>query len=115
MTPEKLFDDISQQRKQHRSQRLRILHPEREIELSTLASLDETDSSSSNPVWFWREGMPIHSVVVTNNDGIVLFNKYYDQDVLSTLDGRSFFESYLFRHTKGYWSRSNFKQTVSFL
>ena len=59
--------------------------------------------------------MPIHSVVITNSEGFVLFNKYYDSEVLSTLDGRSFFERYLFRHTKGYWSRAASKQTVSFL
>jgi hypothetical protein len=59
--------------------------------------------------------MPVHSVVITNSAGIVLFHKYYDQDVLSTSDGRLFFEGYLFRHTKGYWGRSYSKQTASFL
>lgn len=59
--------------------------------------------------------MPVHSVVITNNLGIILFTKYYDQDVLSTLDGRSFFEGYLYRHTKGYWRRAFCKQIISFL
>mmetsp|Transcript_3728 Transcript_3728/g.5777 ORF Transcript_3728/g.5777 Transcript_3728/m.5777 type:complete len:152 (+) Transcript_3728:37-492(+) len=59
--------------------------------------------------------MPVHSVVITNSTGVVLFTKYYDSEVLSTLDGRSYFERYLFRHTRGYWCRAATKQAVSFL
>jgi hypothetical protein len=44
--------------------------------------------------------MPVHSVIITNIEGIVLFSKYYDRKILETNEGNLFFERHLFRHTQ---------------
>ena len=57
----------------------------------------------------------LHSVLITNEDGMVLFSKYFDLDMAKEVDGVKVFEKNLLYNTKPYWHRSNFKQTVSFL
>lgn len=43
--------------------------------------------------------MPVHSVIITNTDGIVLFSKYYDKKILAEKTSL-FFERHLYRHTQ---------------
>mmetsp|Transcript_29672 Transcript_29672/g.50075 ORF Transcript_29672/g.50075 Transcript_29672/m.50075 type:complete len:148 (+) Transcript_29672:135-578(+) len=57
----------------------------------------------------------LHSVLITNEDGMVLFSKYFDLDSAKDVDGVQLFEKNLLHNTKPYWHRANYKQSVSFL
>jgi hypothetical protein len=57
----------------------------------------------------------LHSVLITNEEGIVLFSKYFDLEAAKDVDGVKVFEKNLLHNTKSYWHRASFKQSVSFL
>ena len=55
--------------------------------------------------------MPVHSVIVVNRTGNVLFSKYFDTRV--TAGGKQYvFEQEVFSHTSFMWHQTS-KQTVS--
>ncbi len=79
--------------------------------------------------------MPVHSLIITNTSGHVLFSRFYDEEILATegnsispsiddyndrlfvslLPGAVNFERYLFKHTRAYWQRCQLPQSVTFL
>ena len=57
--------------------------------------------------------MPVHSVLITNVEGMLLFAKYFDQSVYLTADGHKLFERSLYSHTMEYKKRAAETQCVT--
>ncbi len=50
--------------------------------------------------------MPLHSIIIINEAGNLLYSKYFD-DVLISMDEHVAFEQQLFRSTRYYWTKSS--------
>jgi hypothetical protein len=57
----------------------------------------------------------LHSVLITNEAGMVLFSKYFELQAAKDVDGVALFERNLLHNTRPYWHRAAAKQAVSFL